>query len=332
MNSPSILPLNRDNHAACRGRQNIHDKIGWKIAGIKVQYLKVSRCGHNCGGKRNDPERIERHAGANLKTTAYRYPGEEAILSGTLILVGVVLLLASAASLCLAPLLVGLIILMTYSANQSHHQELKRRAQRVTQSTIPQLAALVEQCSRRLQPGALDVFVVRSRELNAYTFGMDKPNAIVLYSSLFHLMDADELRFIVGHEMGHVALGHTWLHSLVGGLAGVPSSLGAAVIVSLAFRSWNRACEYSADRAGLLACGKVNKAISALVKLVNHEADTPEEIEETLRIIEREDDQLDNILLETLMTHPMTIKRIENLRSYSASAEYQKLQARLNAA
>ena len=265
-----------------------------------------------------------------MKTTAYRYPGEEAILSGTLLLVGVILLLASAASLCLAPLLTGLIVFMAYSASQAHHRELRLRAQPVTQKTIPQLAALVEQCNRRLQPGALDVFIVRNRELNAYTFGMDHPKAVVLYSALFPLMDADELRFIIGHEMGHVALGHTWLNSLVGGLAGVPSSIGAAVIVSLAFRSWNRACEYSADRAGLLACGKLNKAISALVKLVNREADTPEEIEETLRIIEREDDQLDKILLETLMTHPMTVKRIENLRKYAASAEYQRLQARLN--
>jgi hypothetical protein len=35
----------------------------------------------------------------------------------------------------------------------------------------------------------------------------------------------------------------------------------------MAFLWWNRACEYSADRAGLLACGRLHKAISALVKL-----------------------------------------------------------------
>jgi len=36
-------------------------------------------------------------------------------------------------------------------------------------------------------------------------------------------------------------------------MAGVPVGMGAAVLLSFAFRWWNRACEYSSDRAGLLA-------------------------------------------------------------------------------
>ena len=80
-------------------------------------------------------------------------------------------------------------------------------------------------------------------------------------------MDKDELQFIIGHELGHVDLGHTWLNTLVGGMAGIPSTYGAAAILELAFRWWNCACEYSADRAGVLACSNPNKAISALIKL-----------------------------------------------------------------
>ncbi|MCC6146707.1 MAG: M48 family metallopeptidase [Anaerolineaceae bacterium] len=272
------------------------------------------------------------YSGAGLKITAYRYPDEKAILYGTLLPIMFVLLLASAVSLCTVPLLTGLVLLITYSAARSHHEELKRHAQRVTPQTMPKAAALVNACARRLQPGPVDVFVVRSQKLNAYTFGIDSPKALVLYEPLLRIMDADELRFIIGHEMGHVALGHTWLNSLIGGLAGVPTSLGAAVVVSLIFRSWNRACEYSADRAGLLACGNITKAITALVKLVNHNADTPEEIEETLRLIDMEDDRWENRLSEILMTHPMSIKRIEKLRNYTASAEYQKIRARMDAA
>src|SRR4030066_1917461 len=122
---------------------------------------------------------------------------------------------------------------------------------------------------------------------------MDSPKAILLYSSLFKIMDCDELQFILGHEMGHVKLGHTWLNTLVGGMAGTPSSLGAAAIMELAFRWWNRACEYSADRAGVLACSKPNKAISALVKLeVGTVARSQAGIQAALQHIETNDDDI----------------------------------------
>ncbi len=108
--------------------------------------------------------------------------------------------------------------------------------------------------------------------MNAYTFGMVEPQVVVVYAGVFSIMDADELRFIIGHELGHIRLGHTWLNSLVGGMAGIPSPYVAAILLYIAFRWWNRACEYSADRAGLLACGKPEKAASALIKLVGGSA------------------------------------------------------------
>jgi Zn-dependent protease with chaperone function len=131
--------------------------------------------------------------------------------------------------------------------------------------------------------------------------------------------------------MGHVALGHTWLNTLLGGMAGVPVTVGAAVIVTLAFRWWNRACEYSADRAGLLACGKPQKAISALIKLVAGSVQSQAELQRALQVIEQEDDSLLNQLGETLSTHPMIARRIEQIRKYAATPQYAQLQAYVNA-
>jgi Zn-dependent protease with chaperone function len=143
-------------------------------------------------------------------------------------------------------------------------------------------------------------------------------------------MDEDELRFVLGHEMGHVALGHTWLNTLLGGMAGVPVTIGAALIITLAFRWWNRACEYSADRAGLLACGKPQKAISALIKLVAGSVQSQAELQRALQVIEREDDSVLNQLGETLSTHPMIARRIEQIRKYAATTQYAQLQAYVN--
>jgi Zn-dependent protease with chaperone function len=131
------------------------------------------------------------------------------------------------------------------------------------------------------------------------------------------IMDASELKFVIGHEMGHVDLGHTWLNTILGGLAGMPPSQGAAVLLQVAFRWWNRSCEYSADRAGMIACGSLQKATSALVKLVAHNARTPQQIERALQVIDEEDENFGNVLAETLATHPMIIHRIEKLREFA---------------
>jgi Zn-dependent protease with chaperone function len=190
---------------------------------------------------------------------------------------------------------------------------------------------VADSASGRLQVHNVELFVARSNQINAYTFGLTSPKVVVLNSALFQIMDADEIAFIMGHEMGHVKLGHTWLNTLVGGMAGIPSPSLAFAILHLAFRWWNRACEFSADRAGLLACSKPHKAISALIKI--SEGDNPRtksELERALARIDAEDDDLINNISELLATHPMIIKRIQNLRDYTKTSKYQRLQSLVN--
>jgi Zn-dependent protease with chaperone function len=205
------------------------------------------------------------------------------------------------------------------------------RAYPVSDQSAPEVAVLVRQCVRRLQPGAVQVFVGPSNQLNAYTFGLSDPRIVVLYSALFQVMDADELRFIFGHELGHVQLGHTRLNSLLGGMAGIPSSSAASAMLVMAFLSWNRACEYSADRAGLLACGKPEKAITALVKLVaGPQGLTRRGLELAYERIDAEDDTWAGSLNEALASHPLLIRRINQIRSYAATSEYKQLQAMID--
>jgi Zn-dependent protease with chaperone function len=265
-----------------------------------------------------------------VRTTAYRYPGEQVILLTTLALVGGVIALTAAATVCASALFILAFIAMSFSFTRSHHQALMRSARRVTPQNTPELAEIARQGIVRLQPGEIQVYVAPSKELNAYTFGLDTPKVVVLHSALLQVMDRDELLFILGHELGHVALGHTWLNSLVGGIAGVPSSFSAGMLMTLAFLGWNRACEYSADRAGLLTCGKPEKAISALVKLTaGPQANTQMELAQAYRQIDAEDDTLLGGLNEILATHPMLIRRIRQIRTYASSAAYRQLLARM---
>ena len=265
-----------------------------------------------------------------MRITSYRYPNERLILALTLLLVFAVIALTVTATVCASLLFLIGFVLLSYYLSRSHHQSLIHSARSVTPQQNPDLDQLIQQGAAKLKPGPIAVYIAPSRSLNAYTFGLSSPKVVVLYSALFKSMDADELLFIIGHELGHVALGHTWLNSLVGGMAGIPSPWAAAAVMSLAFLWWNRACEFSADRAGLLACGKPEKAVSALIKLAaGPNAVSSKDLELAYRRIDAQDDTLLGSLGEALETHPMLIRRIQQIRKYADSPQYKRLLAQV---
>jgi Zn-dependent protease with chaperone function len=107
--------------------------------------------------------------------------------------------------------------------------------------------------------------------VNAITVGMDRP-FIVLGAELVELMDEDELRFVIGHELGHVLSGHAIYHTMgqiiaAVGLSAIPGVSMAADGIEAGIREWFRKSELSCDRAGLLVAQDTTAAIGALMKL-----------------------------------------------------------------
>jgi Zn-dependent protease with chaperone function len=260
-------------------------------------------------------------------TTAYRYPTEIWILLATLSLVLLVLVLTALATFCTSFVVVFFMVGLAYYYTRQHHQELLRGARLVTPNTEPALSPVIQEAALRLRPEKVQFFIAKNKALNAYTFGLTDPKVVVLHSGLFSVMDRDEIQFIIGHELGHVRLGHTVVNSLVGGMAGIPNSYSAAVLLQLALLSWSRACEYSADRAGLLACGSPEKAITSLLKLeAAQHGVSPAGLQRTLQKIEKHDDHWLDSLNELTSSHPMSIRRIKQIRDYANTAEYRRLQ------
>ena len=265
-----------------------------------------------------------------FRSRRYRVDNEQVVLILTILLVFAVIILSSTVTFCASGVFIILMFILSGVLTRSHHQSLIHDALPLNPVKMPNLAAEVDECAQKLQPGSVDVFIARQNQMNAYTFGMSSPKVLVIYSPMLKVMNPGELRFIIGHEMGHVALGHTWLNTILGGMAGIPAPFGAAVLLYAAFRWWNRMCEYSSDRAGLLACGNLNTAISAMVKLVAPEVRSQVEFEKALAMIDAQDDSISNRLAEVFQTHPMLIRRINKLRDYSQTQEYQYLQAGVN--
>jgi len=182
---------------------------------------------------------------------------------------------------------------------------------------MSQIGRLVRDCQKILGCEPVDVFIAPGQQVNAYTFGLSSHKVIVLYEPMLRIMDEDELRFVIGHEMGHIVYGHTWLNTLLGGMAGMPASLGTAIIFTFAFRWWSRACEYSCDRAGMAACGSMNKGVSALAQLAVGDINTANELKRALTVIDSQKYTLENMIGEALSDHPIIAKRIKALQDFA---------------
>src|SRR5436189_1777889 len=101
-----------------------------------------------------------------------------------------------------------------------------------------------------------ELFVSQTPFVNAGAFGMERP-FIVINSGALKLLDDDEMRSLLGHELGHVMSGHalyvTILILIVNvGLGFLPFLAGMVLLpVQLALLEWYRKSELSSDRAGL---------------------------------------------------------------------------------
>jgi len=131
-----------------------------------------------------------------------------------------------------------------------------RNALRITSQVTPELNSIITTALRRLRCPleAIEAFVYPSAELQASCiYGTDDKCVITISSGLVELLEADEMTFVVGHEIGHFLLRHgVDAHSAHGFL---PERL----IVG-------RRMEISADRMGLIACASLDASIWAMMK------------------------------------------------------------------
>src|SRR5215813_11761260 len=122
-------------------------------------------------------------------------------------------------------------------------------------------------------PQVPELFITQDPRVNAMALGTDKP-FIVVTTGLVNLMDAEESRFVIGHELGHVLSGHAvyrtmlfHLVNLAARLALVPFAWVGLKAVIWGLEEWYRKSELSCDRAGLLAAQGVDAARRMLMKL-----------------------------------------------------------------
>jgi Zn-dependent protease with chaperone function len=141
-------------------------------------------------------------------------------------------------------------------------------ATEVTPATFPQLYPIVEELRKRFALPTTRVFVQRTATTSS-SQGLRPPYFIVIPPTWLGMLTPEELRFVLGHEMGHIKLGHTRVAPFLGG-GGNLGGLGILSVLlkvrSLILSSYQRAQELSGDRIGVVASRGVGPAVSAAIK------------------------------------------------------------------
>ncbi|MER7946864.1 M48 family metallopeptidase [Streptomyces sp. NPDC096079] len=181
------------------------------------------------------------------------------------------------------------------------------------------------------------MYVTQDPKPNAMCIGLDEP-IIVVTTGLVELLDEEEMRAVVGHEVGHALSGHAvyrtvllFLTNLALKIAWIPLGTVAITAVVTALREWFRKSELSADRAGLLVGQDVRSSMRGLMKIAGgnhlHEMNVDAFLAQADEY-EKSGDLRDSVLkiLNVLpRSHPFTTVRAAELRKWSESRDFQRI-------
>jgi Zn-dependent protease with chaperone function len=213
------------------------------------------------------------------------------------------------------------------------------------QPAFSHIKEMVDDCARTLGIRAPHLFVENSPEVNAYVTRLREPHLLVLTSSLYKLYKnrPKELKFIIGHELGHLKCNHLRCH-LVGealmGFAvgqrqpsGIKETLVAHLMVGQLF-SWYRESEKSADRAGLICIdGDLQTAQCALLRLLHgtdEDIDPKTAAQEQIAFEKERFVRIIRKLRSLRTTHPFVMDRCLALEQWTTTRSYQELVQRVH--
>ncbi|GAA2432430.1 M48 family metallopeptidase [Streptomyces glaucus] len=181
------------------------------------------------------------------------------------------------------------------------------------------------------------MYVSQDPQPNAMCIGLDEP-IIVVTTGLVELLDEDEMRAVVGHEVGHALSGHAvyrtillFLTSLAVRVAWIPLGNLAVMAVVTALREWFRKSELSADRAGLLVGQDLQASLRALMKIAG--GDHLHEMNVDAFLAQAEEYEAGGDLRDSVLkilnvlprSHPFTTVRAAELSRWAASRDHQRI-------
>ena len=208
---------------------------------------------------------------------------------------------------------------------------------RVSERQFPHIHEMVRDGAYILDlPDVPECYVMQTPIVNAMALGRDKP-FIVINTGMVELLDAEELRAVIGHELGHILSGHAVYRTmllillrLAARAAFLPIALALTAII-WGLEEWFRKSELSCDRAGLLAGQDLDASRRVLMKLAGGAQLSelnPDAFREQAHEYDAVPDLRDSILKILQLqgtTHPFAVVRFAELDYWATHGEYERI-------
>jgi len=156
------------------------------------------------------------------------------------------------------------------SGDDYWRSRMEGHCMKVDKEILPDFYALCQDVKKRLNfKDAVDFYVTGDSTLNAFSVAAedeDHPHIVNINSAMFDLMSEEELRFVIGHELGHIINKDSALKRLIY-FVFPPDNTHPPITLQYKIRLHDQLAELVADRYGFLANGNLNACVTAFYKM-----------------------------------------------------------------
>lgn len=217
------------------------------------------------------------------------------------------------------------------SLDNVYHALLQGHSFKVTKELTPGLHSICRDVQKTLGfEESIEFFIESSPTFNAYAISRieeDQPHLITINSGIIDKFSHDELRFIVGHEIGHLISQNSELRRVIGFV--YPPKTEMSLFLSDKLDTWDKLSELTADRFGYIAIPDLAICRSVFFKLssgldtdkVEFNGDAYQEsMDDILEFFKNSTGALST-------THPVNPIRLKALQHFSESMTYEAVKA-----
>lgn len=159
----------------------------------------------------------------------------------------------------------------TSSRDAYWRSSMEGHSLRVQKELLPDFYALCQDVKKKLKiKDEVDFYITGDSDVNAFSLAAEdegEHHIVNVNSALFDLMSTDELRFVIGHELGHLINKDTALARLINFV--FPPEAAVPVTLQYKIRLHEQLAELVADRYGYMATEDLGVCVTAFFKMAS---------------------------------------------------------------